>query len=375
MRLHGGLVLVIVLALAGAFAIYAAWQNPVPGTARDEPASGSLPPVDADPSLVPDIELETAELHVGTIPNTRIFETQFKVFNRGKAPLRLGDVRTSCVCTQGRIPESGRTVPPGGESVVEVMVDPRRIPGFHSRKTLTVFSNDPDEARINIDVVADIEPEFEVVPESIEFGEVPKGVAVSRSILVRQSQQAPFEIRDITVKGVAMGEAAAEDLLVEWRRKPAETWSVPDRAEFEITATVGESAPPGAYVRFLEIRTNVERLPVLPIKVTAEVRAPYGIDPASPRVLAIVATGANPDAKGTVRIAGETQIDIDEINSDLDFLKIAVEAGDVQNTLLLVASVPADAPAGRHDGSIRFVVRADKREYHERIPVRVVVAR
>ncbi|HNT89318.1 MAG TPA: DUF1573 domain-containing protein, partial [Candidatus Hydrogenedentes bacterium] len=162
--------------------------------------------MDSDPSLVPRIEVETTELHVGTIPNAGLFETRLAVYNRGKAPLRLSDVRTNCACSQGRIPESSRVVPPGGEGVIEVMVDPRRIVGFHSRKTLTLFSNDPEQSRVRIDVVADVDPEFEVIPAEVEFGEVEKGEVVSRTVLVRQRQEEPLEITDVAERGRRAGD-------------------------------------------------------------------------------------------------------------------------------------------------------------------------
>jgi len=375
MRLHGGLVLVIVLALAGAFVLYAAWQNPAPGTARNEPASGSLPPVGADPSLVADIELETPELHVGAIPNSGIFETRFKVYNRGRAPLRLGDVRTTCGCTQGRVPESGRVVAPGGEGAVEVMIDPRRIADFHVRKTLTVFSNDPDEPRVNINVVADIEPEFAVIPEKVAFGTVSKGAVTSQTVLVRQLQQNPLEIAGVMVKGAGAGTGATEDLTVEWRRKPPESWSAPDKAEFEITATVGEQAPPGPYVRFLELKTNIERLPILPIQVTAEVEAPYAFEPAPPQVLAIVVTAAQPGARADVLVTGEAPVEIRDLNVDAAHVVLDAAPGDAPNTAVLTASVSPDAPAGRYEGTVRFAVLTGGKTYQERIGVRVIVAR
>ena len=118
----------------------------------------------ADATTQPSIELETNHYEMGTISNEEPTKGQVMVYNRGKSPLQISRVTTQCGCTQGAMAKGQETIPAGGQAPLEVTVDPFRIPGFSSTKTLTLFTNDPKNPSIQVKVSADVDPSvlFEV---------------------------------------------------------------------------------------------------------------------------------------------------------------------------------------------------------------------
>ena len=140
---------------------------------RPEGGPGQLPPVGADPSLVPLIVLEPSSLDLGPLPNTAKSTAEIKVHNRGKARLDISDVQTTCACTRGVMDRE--RIPPGDTGTLTVTIDPFRIFGFESKKTLSLFTNDVKNSPLEVAVKVTIEPEFAVEPAAFDFGEVPQG--------------------------------------------------------------------------------------------------------------------------------------------------------------------------------------------------------
>ena len=73
---------------------------------------------------VPVIEIETDHFFMGEIESDAIAEVFVKVFNRGESPLAITKVTTECPCTKGEMLEP--VIPPGGEGILRVTVDPKR---------------------------------------------------------------------------------------------------------------------------------------------------------------------------------------------------------------------------------------------------------
>jgi hypothetical protein len=92
--------------------------------------TGMLPPVTTDASLVPSISVDPAVLDLGVVAREGMATGEIKVVNKGKAPLEISQVSTSCGCAKATIDPNKKSVPPGGESVVSVSVDPKRFSGF-----------------------------------------------------------------------------------------------------------------------------------------------------------------------------------------------------------------------------------------------------
>jgi hypothetical protein len=83
------------------------------------------------------IEFETTEHDFGTIPQGGDGTYEFVFRNKGKVPLVLANVRSSCGCTIPEWPK--RPIHKGKEGKIKVSYNTRIIGGFS--KTISVYSN------------------------------------------------------------------------------------------------------------------------------------------------------------------------------------------------------------------------------------------
>lgn len=371
MRLRSGNIFFIVIVAIGCFVLFLALRAPHP-LPEEEPVA-SLPPEGAAQDLVPIIETETTDYQMGLIPNNDLGHGTLKIRNRGKVNLRILDVRTSCACTYGRMAAGNDNIAPGGEGVLEITVDPARIYGFHSKKTLTVATNDPATPHVNITVSVDITPEFEVVPDTPDFGAIPKGKEATLNLTVRQLMDVPLEVKNVAVNAAAAG--PWNDCTVAWNPVPQEAWRQPGRAEFTVTITMSPETVAGPFTRNLEIETTVPRVPRLAVPVTGTVDAPYEVAPQFPKLLVLIALGkARPEPMAiSVRSRDTAQpLAVDRIIIDPPVISLTPEPGTDPGLVKLNAALVPGTAAGRHEGTVKFVVRVNDAEYREQVAFRVV---
>src|SRR5690606_23426682 len=95
-------------------------------------ADGTMPPMGESMDQIAQIRLETKDLDLGLVANDKIHHAKLKVFNDGKMPLKITKIDTTCACTMGSIPPERALIPGGGESWIDVTLDPNRVPGFYS---------------------------------------------------------------------------------------------------------------------------------------------------------------------------------------------------------------------------------------------------
>jgi hypothetical protein len=103
----------------------------------------------------PKIEFAATSHDFGKVSEGENVKFAFKVTNKGKAPLTIDNVRTSCGCTAAT--PKDKTIAPGASSEIAVSFDTRGRPG-KNRKIITVSSNDPTAATSRLEITADVEP-------------------------------------------------------------------------------------------------------------------------------------------------------------------------------------------------------------------------
>lgn len=223
-----------------------------------EARSGTLQPGGRNPK----IELETDHFQMGTIPYDAPYVSEMKVYNRGATELRITRITTTCACTTGKM----RTpvIPAGGVGILEITVDPARIQGFFTTKTLTLFTNDPVNQYPSLDVTTYVEAEAEFEPQEFELGEVAQGAGMEIVVYVRQLQDYPLVIDDV---GVFEDSAY---FTAEMEQVPESEWNTPGKREYIVRAKMLPNTPPGDYQKFIVIHSNLKYQPsiYLPIKVS-----------------------------------------------------------------------------------------------------------
>jgi hypothetical protein len=328
-------------------------------------AEGTLPPVGGDTSAVPVIRVDPAVLDLGVVPRKGLTNHDVKVYNRGKATLEISKVTWSCGCVRASIDPAKKSVPPDGETAVTVTVDPSHISGFESEKTVTILSNDPANARMNIRVLAKIDPEFFLDPQTVDFGEVKKGAPVEKTMLFRQLTEEPIEILGLQPL------SRAEDLELSFVKRPPSEWAVPDRAEYTITVRLPETVAPGRFDGRFLLNTTCQRVRAFPCVVKANVKAFYSIS--SPIRTLIVRTGIQPGDKNapTATIMADRPFEIVDIQPTGNDLVVVTKPGPTPNSVTIETTLKPDAEPGQRNEAINFTVKSADEALKDRLAVRV----
>ena len=361
-------------------------MNAAPPTApvSEGAPQATVPPQGTDPSLVPVMEVEALEKDLGMVSNKESSRHPYIIRNTGTAPLRIREVKTSCACTLGHLPEGGLIVPPKGEGTMEIEIFPNRIPGFEARRTLTLFSNDPHKLTLEIGITSHIDPEFSLDPMELNFGEVPKGSAPSLTMVLKQLQDAPVEVKEIntfghvapdTKEGAVLA-ALANEFTFQITKRPEAAWATPGKAEYELTVGLSPGIAAGSLEgKKVHIVTNVPRVPSLMVPLKGTVVAPYTLEPALPQKLNLRPDAVTNRAMGTVKLSAAEAIRVEDIQPQGDAIRVILEPTAVANQLTLTVEVTESAPAGPLEAEVLFNVVVGEKKYPERVGVRSFVVK
>ncbi|MCX7832588.1 MAG: DUF1573 domain-containing protein [Ignavibacteria bacterium] len=104
----------------------------------------------------PKIVFKETEHDFGKVPQGPSLQYNFKFTNKGSGILRIEKVSTSCGCTAAEV--GNKTEYKKNESgYIKVEFNTQGRVG-HQEKTITVFTNDPDNQQVNLKIMCDIDP-------------------------------------------------------------------------------------------------------------------------------------------------------------------------------------------------------------------------
>ena len=121
----------------------------------DVPLCGQIddPPLPLLP--VPVIHIEEMEHDWGKVLQGTRVKHIFTVENRGKAPLKILKVSSTCGCTSTRFDE---VIEPGASGIIELQVDTTEFSGGRPRKNAVVKTNDPELSEVHLWMVGLVDP-------------------------------------------------------------------------------------------------------------------------------------------------------------------------------------------------------------------------
>lgn len=108
----------------------------------------------------------------GSIRQGDVVEHKFQLRNTGTADLLIKKVTSSCGCVAAVA--SANTIPPGQTGEVSAKFDSAGRQG-PSRKTVSVFTNDPTTPELKVALGGFITTDVEVTPNKLNLGDVLKG--------------------------------------------------------------------------------------------------------------------------------------------------------------------------------------------------------
>ncbi len=326
----------------------------------------------------PKLEVETTDFDMGVIDNTKPTTETMAIYNRGKSPLQILNIRTSCGCTQGELEKNGTAsdgspttlIPPGGELPMSITVDPFRIPGFSSKKVLTLYSDDPVKPTVEVNVSAEVKPEFTLEPESLDFGTVENGKVDDATVILRQANAENLDVtgvepgRNAVKKGDKGVEASdVTQYTLDLKKRPKDQWKSPDHPEWAIAIHLGPSLPVGAFRDTFRILTNSKRVRIFPYRVAAEVHSFYDVAPTMLSVRNAVDPGSEHVA--TAVVSSDTTFSVEDLKVSGDAFTVAVRDGDKPNTKFIDLGVRGNATPGLKNERVTFKVHSgDKTATH-----------
>ena len=149
----------------------------------------TLPAQDGEPPLIK----FNKDIHdFGTIEKGSKVVTEFEFVNNGKSVLTIEDVKTSCGCTTAT-PEK-KEYQPGEKGIIPVTFDSSRF-SHKITKTITVFSNDPENPKYYLKIMGVVESEIEAKPTLISLYNV-KREDTEREIEISSNKLPKLELKE-----------------------------------------------------------------------------------------------------------------------------------------------------------------------------------
>lgn len=327
-------------------------------------AQALLPPDGGENFKIPKLEVETDAYDIGLIANEGLASGEVKVYNRGEAPLVISKVTTSCQCTLGTMRDN--VIPPGGESVLQVTVNPMRIRGFASMKLLTIFSNDPNNQNQKVTVKARVEPEYELDPPEMDFGVVSRGEAKTFEVTLRQLKTDSLTVTD--------GEIVQNERTFgfAFEEKPESQWASPDNPEYRITGQILPGSPSGSWASQLRLTTNLKRFREIRIPMEVTVEGLYTFDPP---VVTVRNAEVGQAYTGVMTIRGRVPFEVLGVTGANEQLSVSYRAGEKPGTVafdLTLSEGPEEGNLLRDVWEVK--IRAQDQEFTESVRVLVVLA-
>lgn len=161
--------------------------------------------------------------------------------NTGNDTLTIGNVRTSCGCTNAKA--SAKSIAPGKSAKITAVFNSAGYRG-KAMKTITVETNDPQNATVTLTAAGYIQPPVEVYPQRINFGNLKPGRTFEQTVIVKSSD--PSKI------WVTGAETQANYITV---GKPVKHGN--EKGTWELHVKVkNQNANPGRVYDSIVIRTN-----------------------------------------------------------------------------------------------------------------------
>jgi hypothetical protein len=169
----------VYLAAIGAALALGTWvsaQNP-PATSQPEPAAR--------------MEISPTKFDFGETWQTVSVKREFTIKNTGNADLTIG-AKSSCGCTVATTPKS--PLPPGETTTFTITYDSKAA-GQANRK-VTLNTNDPAQASVEIPVVGRVKPVFIITPQSrITLHDLDPGSAERGALVLKNNFGRPLPLK------------------------------------------------------------------------------------------------------------------------------------------------------------------------------------
>ena len=294
------------------------------------------------------------------VPKGNKIHHVFEIKNDGDAALELTDVKPACGCT---VAEFDRLIEPGAVGQVKTTVETDNFNGPIA-KTIAVFTNDPENPKIQLVVKAEIKPFLGVFPGYARYSYVQdEEMGVINQILWAEDGK---DIEVLEVKSPYPHMKVVHRVATEAERKaefPGKQW------HFELH--LDTQSPVGALRDYIEVTTNHPQQSSLRIPLSGFVRPRQHVTPQE--IDLGVLDGGELPLKRVLAFTSFIKKGIEVTKVDTGFEALMIEANmtgrkDGHRFELKLTVDPA-MPKGEFEGTIKIHITDEKNPVVE-IPVK-----
>lgn len=300
----------------------------------------------AAPAEQPSLQLPETIYNFGEVPEGTEVEHDFIVQNTGKGTLQIEQVRPSCGCT---VASFDQTIPPGGTGKIHLKL---HLKGFQGsvKKTATIFTNDPVDARAVLTLQGTIRAIVEIRPSAnVSFRGLSEQLSENTIDLKAGSQ--PFHVRSV--------ESNLDD-KIGYRLETVE-----DGKHYRLI--IANKTKQGTYAGFVKCLTDIPQKPDIAIRVNGFVEGEIAVRPTTILVGKLAAD--QPLRLGKVLVVSNRKkpFKIQQMIFDEKLLRIEQEPQESGMAVNLEVTPLLDGvpPGGREQTTLSIVADVAPDEKHE----------
>ncbi|MCP4200928.1 MAG: DUF1573 domain-containing protein [bacterium] len=270
---------------------------------------------------------------VGTVAKGEQIEHSFELRNEGDAVLTVREVKPACGCT---IAKYDKSIAAGATGKIAAVVKTENFTGPIA-KSVTVFTSDSSNPRINLVIKAVIQPQVEVQPGYARFIVVEGSGTESSTQTLWTAQGPDLEIRSVR--------SPYPFVKAGYRR--LDTGEAETGSRWEVSLSLDRNgAPVGPLADFIEVETNHPKQRVIKIPVSGFVRPEVSV---TPRVAELGSRRLETPFTTTLEVRNQTNTTISLSGATADVAGIdaeieEVEAGKVYKVVLTLQPEMAKGP-------------------------------
>jgi hypothetical protein len=292
-----------------------------------------------------------------------VIEHTFEIRNEGNAPLLINDVRPACGCT---VAEYDRTVAPGKVGKVGVKVKTENF-GGPIAKAVAVFTNDPENPKIQMVVKAKVKPFINVVPgyarynyvQGEEVGIIPQTLWAEDGADVNILKvTSPHDYLEVTYREATEEERNPKGTGNQWR--------------FEIK--LAADTPVGPLRDYVEIEVDHPKQQVVKIPVSGFVRPRQHVTPQEIDFGKLEGSALPTQRSFHFTNFSANRIKLTEIETGHEAISAEVKPSGNQEgyRYRVVLTVGPEMPKGEFDGTVKIHTTDDKNPVVE-LPIKLQV--
>ncbi|MBN1552710.1 DUF1573 domain-containing protein [bacterium] len=168
---------------------------------------------------------------------------------------------------------SAKDIPPGGEGKIHVTFRTKGKRGVNSKK-INVYTNDPQNSQIELEVKAQLEVHFGAKPTRLYFGRIERKQPTTKTLSFEGKELDTIKIEKIEFKDQKFGNSISYDIS-DNRANPKDTEPL-----LSMTITLdAKELQPGRFNENMFIYTNSSTTPKLDVGLAGEILGPLTATP------------------------------------------------------------------------------------------------